>query len=189
MGDKIKLYHTGFRIITEPDLKHGRENADFGQGFYLSDDIGFSKRWARERKDYKTVLNLYELDTEGLNIKRLERNDEWFRYIYDNRNFHGDSLKDYDVITGPIANDTIFDTAGILTSGILKAEECLRLLKIGPVYIQTVIKTEKALKSLKHVGYDFIGSDEISSFRSSVKKEEEKYLEEFTMILESIIAP
>ena len=189
MGEIIKLYHTGFGIITEPDLKHGRENADFGQGFYLSDDIGVSKRWARERKDYKTVHNLYELDAEGLNIKRLERDDEWFRYIYDNRNFHGDSFKDYDVITGPIANDTIFDTAGILTSGILNAEECLRLLKIGPVYIQTVIKTEKALKSLKHVGYDFIGRDEISSFRSSVKKEEEKYLEEFTMIRGSLVAP
>lgn len=30
------LYHTGYQEIREPDIHHGRKNADFGQGFYLT---------------------------------------------------------------------------------------------------------------------------------------------------------
>lgn len=34
----MKLFHTGFDEIREPDVHHGRVNADFGQGFYLTAD-------------------------------------------------------------------------------------------------------------------------------------------------------
>lgn len=47
---------------------------------------------------------------------------------------------------GPIANDTIFDTLGIISSGYLKPDEALSILKIGPEYRQVAIKTEKAVK-------------------------------------------
>ena len=53
----IDLYHTGFQSIPEPDIRYGRKNADFGQGFYLSADLAFSKRWAREQKGLSTWLN------------------------------------------------------------------------------------------------------------------------------------
>ena len=39
--DKMLLYHTGFEVIKAPDVHHGRRNADFGQGFYLTTDAGF----------------------------------------------------------------------------------------------------------------------------------------------------
>lgn len=48
------LYHSGFQLIRRPDIRKGRTNADFGQGFYLSDDKEFSKRWAGQRKDLST---------------------------------------------------------------------------------------------------------------------------------------
>ena len=35
------LYHVGFDIIKNPDIHYGRKNADFGQGFYLTDDKEF----------------------------------------------------------------------------------------------------------------------------------------------------
>ena len=38
------LYHTGFETIRKPDITIGRKNADFGQGFYLSDDEEFSAK-------------------------------------------------------------------------------------------------------------------------------------------------
>lgn len=38
------------------------------------------------------------------------------------------------MIVGPIANDTIFDTFGIITSGFLSAEQAIKLLLIGPQY-------------------------------------------------------
>lgn len=53
----MTLYHTGFQEIRQPDIHIGRANADFGQGFYLSPDEAFSRRWARSRRDRDTWLN------------------------------------------------------------------------------------------------------------------------------------
>ena len=71
--DKMLLFHVGFARIEHPDVHFGRRNADFGQGFYLSDDEEFSRRWARARSGTKTWLNRYELDPDGLRIRRFTR--------------------------------------------------------------------------------------------------------------------
>ncbi len=73
--EPITLYHVGFEQIPVPDVHYGRKNADFGQGFYLSDSEDFSKRWARERRGMDTVINCYELTLDGLNVKRLVRGE------------------------------------------------------------------------------------------------------------------
>ncbi len=105
MDERI-LYHTGFEVIRDIDLARGRKNADFGQGFYLTEDLGFSERWARSRKGSDTVINTYRLSLEGLKVLSFERDEEWFSYIFENRSGR-DPRPDYDVVTGPIANDTI----------------------------------------------------------------------------------
>lgn len=177
---RIPLFHTGYDKIPEPDTRYGRRNADFGQGFYLSDNEEFSKRWARQRKGSSTYLNCYELDTEGLKIKTFSRDAEWFDYIYSNRSGQPDKLPEYDIIVGPIANDTIYDTWGITTSGLLKREQALELLLIGPQYMQTVIKTEKAAAQLGFISADILDSAEISLYRETVRKEEEEFQQLFS---------
>ena len=180
----MRLYHTGFLEIKEPDIYHGRKNADFGQGFYLTDDMEFSKRWAKERKGFSTICNIYELDTNGLLIKELKRDEEWFSYIYQNRNHRPDEWKEYDVIMGPIANDTIYDVMGIITSGFLSNREALQLLQIGPRYRQITIKTEKAVSNLRFITSEILTSGEISAYRQMVAKEEEEYQELFAKEME-----
>lgn len=66
--ETLHLYHTGFQVIEKPDLSAGRKNADFEQGFYLSDNEEFSRRWARHHKGMTTYLNAYELDPAGLRV-------------------------------------------------------------------------------------------------------------------------
>ena len=139
------LYHTSDREIVYPDIHHGRKNADFGWGFYLTPDREFTYRWARDN----AVVNEYELDEHGLDMHVFFRDQEWLEYIYNNRRLN-DELK-ADVIIGPIANDTIFDTLGIITSGYLKPEEAMKLLLIGPEYRQVAIKTEKGAKQLRFI--------------------------------------
>ena len=115
----MRLYHTGREIIKIPDITIGRKNADFGQGFYLSDDLEFSRRWVRERIPY---VNIYELDENDLVIHRFSRDINWFSCIFRNRRGLVYEIA-ADVIIGPIANDTIYDTFGIITSGLLKDED------------------------------------------------------------------
>ena len=131
----MRLYHSSKVIIQNPDIHYGRKNADFGQGFYLSPDKDFVYRWATEN----SYVNEYELDTDGLDIKTFSRSLEWFNYIFENRRVH-DTLQS-DAVMGPIANDIIFDTMGIISSGFLAPEKALDLLMAGPEYTQIAIKS------------------------------------------------
>ena len=156
------LYHTSDREIVYPDIRYGRKNADFGWGFYLTPDREFTYRWAGDH----AVVNEYELDERGLDTHVFLRDREWFDYIFNNRRLK-DGLKS-DVIIGPIANDTIFDTLGIITSGYLKPEDAMKLLLIGPEYRQVAIKTEKGIKQLR-----FIGSKKLEKTNEKARIEEQ----------------
>ena len=180
MNDTIKVFHTGFDIIETPDLKRGRANADFGQGFYVSSDEAFSRRWARYRKGQTTCINSYALDLNGLKIRRFQRDEDWFSYLFDNRHHKEDRYQDYDLIIGPIANDTIYDTFGIITSGILDREQAMELLLLGKEYRQIVLKTPKSLEQLSFLSYEQISEEEICSYRALVLKEQEEYQRQFT---------
>ncbi len=172
----MKLYHTSREEVRRPDIHMGRKNADFGPGFYLTPDREFAVRWGREG----AVVNEYELDTDGLQVMRLERTVEWFEYIFHNR--RGTDGLAADVVIGPIANDTIFDTLGILSSGFLSPEDALKMLQIGPEYTQAAMKTEKAVSQLAWTG----------SFRippkddAAAEREREEYQKAFSEALERI---
>ena len=171
------LYHTSNREIQIPDIHHGRKNADFGWGFYLTPDQDFTYRWAREN----AIVNKYELDEANLTIHRFKRDVDWFKYIYNNRRLE-DSISS-DVIIDPIANDTIFDTLGIISSGFLEPEAALQLLMIGPEYTQVAIKTEKAAKQLR-----WIGAEKIKRMdEDALKAEQDDYQKLFGEELAKIV--
>ncbi len=180
------LYHTGFKEIKEPDVHYGRKNADFGQGFYLTADEEFANRWAGERKGEDTIINTYELDTNGLEIKYFNREREWFEYIYGNRHGKADEIT-ADVIIGPIANDTIYDTNGIVTSGFLKPEEAMQLLLIGPEYRQIALKTKKAASQLKWLSSRVMEPEQIARNKELLTTEEAQYLGLLARELEKLV--
>ena len=171
------LYHTSNREIRDPDIHHGRKNADFGWGFYLTPDREFNYRWAREN----AVINEYEFDESELDIKVFSRDTDWFEYIFNNR-LLVDTLN-ADVVIGPIANDTIFDTLGIITSGYLKSEDALKLLMIGPAYTQIAIKTEKAASQLKWIRSERVERHD----KETLRKEQKAYEEVFGEALNEIM--
>ena len=181
---KMTLFHTGFQIIKSPDIHYGRKNADFGQGFYMTSDYEFSCRWAKERKGETPVVNIYELDTADLQVNRFSRDPDWFSYIFRNRRGQPDSIS-ADVIIGPIANDTIYDTMGIITSGLLKDEDALQLLLLGPEYHQIVLKTEKAAAQLVWSEARTITQKEIHRYKETVATEQDAYLEAIGKVIES----
>ena len=182
----LRLFHTSHQVIEKPDVKYGRRNADLGPGFYLSDNEEFSKRWARKQKGLSTWLNAYELDLTGLSVKRFSRDEEWFDHIYSNRSNRPDHLSGYDVVIGPIANDTIYETWGIITSGFLNKEQALRLLMIGGEYKQIVVKTQKAADGLQFKEAVEIQDDEIDAYRSIVREEEMQFQKEFAELVEKM---
>ena len=69
----MRLYHAGLEEVVHPDVTHGRANADFGQGFYLSTEREFALSWARWRDGAEVRINVYELDTQSLVVHAFER--------------------------------------------------------------------------------------------------------------------
>ena len=182
------LYHAGFEEIRDPDVHYGRKNADFGQGFYTTDDREFACRWAKGRKGEGAVVNVYELKEEGLDLYRFSRDETWYSYIYRNRHLHPDGIE-ADVILGPIANDTIYNSLGIIASGFWSEAEVLRLLKIGPEYRQIVIKTQKAAANLHWLSATVLTLEELADFQKTVRKEEEAYQRQLAKELKCMEPP
>ena len=176
MSNTILLYHTGFREIREPDVRFGRKNADFGRGFYMTAEKAFAGRWSTEQAGAPEWMNRYEMDLTGLKIFRFEeRNGMWYDYIRDNRAGREDSIPDADLIIGPISNDTIYGSCRILTDGPMKREEALRVLRVGPEYVQYALKTEKAAAQLRWLSVEEIGAESIRKYRELLAEEEKEY--------------
>lgn len=179
----MKLYHVSDRIIKAPDIHAGRSNADFGPGFYLSTDEEFSGNWAREKANTDIYVNVYDLDTDGLAVKTLSRNIEWFKIIYNNRLSRGDGLSDCDVAIGPVAADTLFDTLGIATSGLIEDEIALAIISIGHEYTQVAVKSDKALSKLKWADAFTISDESLRQARARYDASNKSFEKEFVKLL------
>ena len=171
----MNVYHTGYLAIPEPDVHYGRINADFGQGFYVTDDPEFARRWAREKRGCQVILNTYDLDLEGLNVKTYQRDLSWIHTILDNRNRIRDSDAGADAVIAPVAADTIYDAMGIVSAGYLSAEEALSILNCGIAYRQIVLKTELAASHLRFLNAEVIDSEQLKKYRRVIDEEEVRF--------------
>ena len=70
----ITLYHGSQQIVESPDLSMSKPYNDYGKGFYCTEHSDLAGEWAvSERTD--GYINVYELNTEGLNILNLNSQD------------------------------------------------------------------------------------------------------------------
>ncbi len=108
------LYHGSNMAIEEIDLAKSRPYKDFGKAFYLSAD----EEQAREMAKFKVLtgggevcITVFEFDEQDLNllkVKRFEKyTEEWAEFVYNNRDEKQDFYHDFDLVYGPIANDTV----------------------------------------------------------------------------------
>lgn len=108
------LYHGSNMAIVDIDLAKSRPNKDFGKAFYLS----ANRKQAENMAEFKvltsggeisvSVFEFDELHLQDLNIKCFESySEEWAEFVYNNRDEKQDFHHDYDLVYGPIANDTV----------------------------------------------------------------------------------
>lgn len=154
----MKLYHGSTVAVRKPSLRPGRQNADFGKGFYTTSNLEQAVRWAhikKEREDAdRAVVSVYEfdetlLDNPDLNIRRFTGADEaWLLFVTDCRK----SMKhDFDLVQGPVANDKVFTTVNLFESGVLSAEAAILQLKAYKTYDQLSFHTARVIGALRFV--------------------------------------
>ena len=108
------LYHGSNMVIEDIDLAKSRPNKDFGKAFYLSADRKQAEEMAKFKvltsggEETVTVFEFDEQHLQDLSIKRFENySEEWAEFVYNNRDEKQDFRHDYDLVYGPIANDTV----------------------------------------------------------------------------------
>ena len=114
----MKLYHGSYVDIKEIDFSMSFPNKDFGKGFYLSDNYEQAFQIAKfksEALNVQPVVNVYEFDEEILTHQELlsvqvfkEYSEDWADFVLRNRtSVNGESIHNFDIVYGPIANDRV----------------------------------------------------------------------------------
>lgn len=152
----MKLYHGSNTRVENPILSAGRRALDFGCGFYLTSDYAQAVRWAhavvRRRSIGEPIVNIYELDESQLAalsvLKFEEPTAAWLEFVVQNRKSLN-PVATYDLIIGPVANDSTLPVIDDYMDGRYTQEEAIRRLLPQKLTDQFACVTSKALALLQ----------------------------------------
>jgi hypothetical protein len=161
----MTLYHGSDQIIETPKLLHSIRTLDFGPGFYTTTNKEQAINFAIKVYDRSIraggipkgkFISIYEIEYEAmqneLDILHFESaNEAWLDFVMANRRslYTG---KKYDIIYGPVANDTIYRTLIAFETGEVSKVETIARLKVRQLYDQMIFASERSLPFLKFSG-------------------------------------
>ena len=170
----ITLYHGSEQQIEEPTFGKGKENNDFGLGFYCTESEDLAKEWAVSSLR-NGFANRYTLDTEYLNVLNLNSPDftilNWIAVLVEHRLFSiktpvarrakrylvenfGVNVNAFDVVTGYRADDSYFDYAESFLNNGITVEQLARAMRLGKLGEQIVLKSRFAFSKLHYEGFE-----------------------------------
>jgi len=157
------LYHGSNVAIQQIDLSRSKRGKDFGQGFYLNANPGqamaMAVRTTRFLSYGQPTLSCFEFNEEeakklGLTIKIFpDYSEEWAEFVVMNRKNDSDiPAHPYDIVIGPIADDTVGVQIRRYIMGYLSASALVEELKFrGDHAVQYFFGTPQAVKLLKRI--------------------------------------
>lgn len=174
MDKRITIYHGSNQIVEIPTFGAGRKNNDFGPGFYCTENSDLAKEWAVSslRNGFS---NRYTLDTEYLNILRLNSPDytilNWIAVLVEHRLFSirtpvarrakqyliehfGINVNAFDLIIGYRADDSYFVFAEAFLNNAITVEQLSRAMLLGKLGEQIVVKSKFAYSRLQYEGFE-----------------------------------
>jgi hypothetical protein len=153
----MRVYHGTNCSFEDVDMSKSKDRRDFGRGFYTTTIKEQAESWAQAIFDRYGGEGkfVYEFEFEAdnsLNIKLFEEaNKDWLEFVAANRN-EGGVWHDFDVVTGPVANDKTNRTIALYIAGIYTVDVALGLLKHNKLNDQVSFHTERALSFLTMIG-------------------------------------
>jgi hypothetical protein len=158
------VFHGSDVAIAEPEIRLSARFLDFGIGFYTTTNLGQAQRWAsrvaRIRQTRRQFISRYEVDEEILTQLRVIRFHEpdasWLDFVTANR-LGKPVPENFDVVSGPVADDSVYATVQLYESGLLSLDETLVRLKVENLADQVLFHTVAALEALI-----FLAAEEVS---------------------------
>jgi len=156
------LYHGSRDAIEKPDLSFSRANTDFGKGFYTTTIKSQAEKWTNrfKRRFGYGIISVYETDEsilrKELSILEFETySTDWLDYVVKSRK--GETIENYDLVIGGIANDDVYNTLTLFFKGYIEKDEAIKRLRYEKPNIQYCLKKQKVIdKYLKYTGMEII---------------------------------
>ncbi|MBQ3943290.1 MAG: DUF3990 domain-containing protein, partial [Elusimicrobia bacterium] len=116
-------------------VSYGRDNLDFGKGFYTTSMQNQAEKWVQRfiSLGKKGIINIYNFDDDNIQTKYrykkfTEYNEEWLDFVLACRG-GSKEYQNYDIIEGGIANDKVFNTVELFFTGLIDKSTALHRLK------------------------------------------------------------
>ena len=167
----ITLFHGSDHVIKKPELSKGKENNDYGKGFYCTLIKEMAKEWAC-KQNTDGFVNEYKFRDDGLKVLNLLDGNHtvlnWIAILLKHRiftindaiasdakkylieHFYIDVSK-YDVVIGYRADDSYFSYAQSFVHNALPLKSLSYALTLGKLGTQIVLVSEKVFERLEFV--------------------------------------
>jgi hypothetical protein len=143
-----QLFHGSNVVVKNPKILVNGFYKDFGYGFYCTVIEKQARRWAlTKRKNHIVSIFQYEKNKSLSILSFSEMTEEWLQFVVDCR--RGIEHR-YDVVEGPMADDTIWNYIEDYISGEITKNAFWELVKFRYPTHQIVFCTEKALETLRY---------------------------------------
>ncbi|NFO14929.1 DUF3990 domain-containing protein [Clostridium botulinum] len=148
MENKIALFNGSAMVVEKPKVLISGFYKDFGFGFYCTNIEKQAKRWALSKRP-NHIVNIYTYNKNSeLRVLKFEKmTDEWLDFVVSCRRGIAHS---YDLVEGPMADDTIWDYIEDFIEGEITREAFWVLVKFKYPTHQIVFCNDKALETLKY---------------------------------------
>ena len=168
--NKKILFHgskNGLKIIRADG---SRKNCDFGEGFYLGESYSSIVSFICENND--SCVYSFELDTDELKVINFSCSLEWMLAIcyyrgsikeYENHKMIKkiiEKIKEADLIVAPIADNRMFYVMTQFANGDITENVAIHSLSASSLGNQYILKTDKAINSLKAIEKYYISQNE-----------------------------
>ena len=160
----MKLYHGSNQIVEKPQLLTAVRGLDFGKGFYTTSNYEqaarFTENVVKRKKSGKRTVSIYEINETVLYetcsaLKFENPSEEWLDFVSQNRT-DAYSGKIYDVVIGPVANDTVYNVIDLYIDGTFSKDEAIKRLKVRELFNQWTFCSEESIKHLKFCNSELI---------------------------------
>lgn len=169
------IYHGSKDLIKKPIYGIGNPKNDYGLGFYCTENLELAKEWACSNNETNGYANIYEIHLDNYKVLDLRKKEytilNWLALLLKFRTFDinkpiASQAKDfiiknylintdnYDIIIGYRADDSYFSFAKDFINNTITLEQLSKAMQLGDLGTQIVIKSKKAIESLKYIGYE-----------------------------------
>ncbi len=173
--EKLLFHGSKSTIIGNIDVKKGRKNNDFGQGFYCGESYEQSASFVENFEN--SSIYYFSFDISNLSYVKYDVNREWMLTIayfrgtltkYQNHPLIKNlisKMENVDYVIAPIADNRMFRIIDSFINGEITDEQCKHCLAATNLGYQYVLLSEKAISNLKLLECCYLSNEERNHYR------------------------